>query len=93
MPKRFVYCLVKLIFAAKTDFDDKIYTFILVWGDSAAAGSETTTTGFGESDGFDSFLSMTAPPQEITVKRTESADSDECPDFSVYIKQVDLNFS
>lgn len=43
-------------------------------------------TGFGESDGFDSFLSMTAPPPEPTVKRTESVDSDAGPDFSVFIK-------
>ena len=70
---------------APTDSDGNKHSFILVWGDSTAVGSETTT-GFGESDGFDSFLSMTAPPQEIAVKRTESADSDECPDFSVYIK-------
>ncbi|XP_076244000.1 uncharacterized protein LOC143185149 [Calliopsis andreniformis] len=57
-----------------------------VWGDSSATGSETAATGFGEADGFDSFLSMTAPPPEPTVKRTESADSDEGPDFSVFIK-------
>lgn len=48
-------------------------------------------TGFGETDGFDSFLSMTAPPAEAAkVKRTESAESDEGPDFSVFIKQVSL---
>ncbi|XP_006621766.1 protein stoned-B-like [Apis dorsata] len=57
-----------------------------VWGDSSATGSETAVTGFGESDGFDSFLSMTAPPPELTVKRTESVDSDAGPDFSVFIK-------
>ncbi|XP_063993687.1 uncharacterized protein LOC135171230 [Diachasmimorpha longicaudata] len=58
-----------------------------VWGDSSAAGSESAVTGFGESDGFDSFLSMTAPPQESkAMKRTESGDSDEAPDFSVFIK-------
>nr|XP_003707780.1 PREDICTED: protein stoned-B-like [Megachile rotundata] len=57
-----------------------------VWGDSSAAGSETAVTGFGEADGFDSFLSMTAPPAEPKVKRTESAESDEGPDFSVFIK-------
>lgn len=57
----------------------------LVWGDSSIAGSETAVTGFGESDGFDSFLSMTAPP-DATVKRSESAESDEGPDFSVFIK-------
>lgn len=56
-----------------------------VWGDSAV-GSETAMTGFGESDGFDSFLSMTAPPAEMKVKRSESAESDEGPDFSVFIK-------
>ncbi|XP_011875006.1 PREDICTED: protein stoned-B-like [Vollenhovia emeryi] len=56
-----------------------------VWGDSAV-GSETALTGFGESDGFDSFLSMTAPPPEMKVKRTESAESDDGPDFSVFIK-------
>ncbi|XP_020289485.1 protein stoned-B-like [Pseudomyrmex gracilis] len=56
-----------------------------VWGDSSIAGSETAVTGFGESDGFDSFLSMTAPP-DATVKRSESAESDEGPDFSVFIK-------
>ncbi|XP_014480690.1 PREDICTED: protein stoned-B-like [Dinoponera quadriceps] len=55
-----------------------------VWGDSSAAGSETAVTGFGESDGFDSFLSMTAPPQD--TKKAESAESDEEPDFSVFIK-------
>ncbi|XP_015118565.1 protein stoned-B [Diachasma alloeum] len=58
-----------------------------VWGDSSAAGSESAVTGFGESDGFDSFLSMTAPPQEPkALKRTDSGDSDEAPDFSVFIK-------
>ncbi|XP_066595180.1 LOW QUALITY PROTEIN: protein stoned-B-like [Prorops nasuta] len=58
-----------------------------VWGDSSAAGSDTAgLSGFGETDGFDSFLSMTAPPQEPKVKRSESADSDEAPDFSVFIK-------
>lgn len=62
------------------------YYFILVWGDSSATGSETAVTGFGESDGFDSFLSMTAPPPEPSVKRTESVDSDAGPDFSVFIK-------
>lgn len=50
------------------------------------AGSETAITGFGESDGFDSFLSMTAPPVDTKVKRVESAESDEGPDFSVFIK-------
>lgn len=50
------------------------------------AGSETTATGFGEADGFDSFLSMTAPPQESKLKKAESAESDEDPDFSVFIK-------
>ncbi|OAD52980.1 Protein stoned-B [Eufriesea mexicana] len=57
-----------------------------VWGDSSATGSETAVTGFGETDGFDSFLSMTAPPPEPTVKRTESVESDVGPDFSVFIK-------
>nr|XP_031850150.1 LOW QUALITY PROTEIN: uncharacterized protein LOC116435092 [Nomia melanderi] len=57
-----------------------------VWGDSSVTGSETAATGFGESDGFDSFLSMTAPPQEAKLKRAESAESDEGPDFSVFIK-------
>lgn len=57
-----------------------------VWGDSSVAGSETAITGFGESDGFDSFLSMTAPPPDTKVKRSESAESDEGPDFSVFIK-------
>ncbi|KAK0094195.1 hypothetical protein PV326_011613 [Microctonus aethiopoides] len=60
-----------------------------VWGDSSAAGSDGVATGFGESDGFDSFLSMTAPPQlqETTrMKKSDSADSDEAPDFSVFIK-------
>ncbi|KAK1124983.1 hypothetical protein K0M31_006320 [Melipona bicolor] len=57
-----------------------------VWGDSSATGSETAVTGFGEADGFDSFLSMTAPPPEPTVKRTESVESDAGPDFSVFIK-------
>ncbi|XP_076634546.1 uncharacterized protein LOC143348342 [Colletes latitarsis] len=57
-----------------------------VWGDSSATVSERTVTGFGEADGFDSFLSMTAPPQEAKVKRAESADSDDGPDFSVFIK-------
>ncbi|XP_011306976.1 uncharacterized protein [Fopius arisanus] len=61
-----------------------------VWGDSSAAGSESAVTGFGESEGFDSFLSMTAPPQETkTIKRTDSGDSDEAPDFSVFIKPKD----
>ncbi|XP_034938748.1 protein stoned-B-like [Chelonus insularis] len=57
-----------------------------IWGDSSAAGSDTGVMGFGESDGFDSFLSMTAPPDEKKITRTESADSDEAPDFSVIIK-------
>ncbi|XP_057329943.1 protein stoned-B-like [Microplitis mediator] len=59
-----------------------------VWGDSSAAGSEGAAIGFGESEGFDSFLSMTAPPQEAgaRMKRNDSADSDEAPDFSVFIK-------
>lgn len=60
--------------------------FSTVWGDSSVAGSETAITGFGESDGFDSFLSMTAPPPDTKVKRSESAESDEGPDFSVFIK-------
>ncbi|XP_076291891.1 uncharacterized protein LOC143214562 [Lasioglossum baleicum] len=57
-----------------------------VWGDSSATGSETAVSGFGEPAGFDSFLSMTAPPQEAKMKRSESAESDEGPDFSVFIK-------
>ncbi|KAH0554229.1 hypothetical protein KQX54_008647 [Cotesia glomerata] len=58
-----------------------------VWGDSSAAGSDGANIGFGESEGFDSFLSMTAPPQEPgRMKRNDSADSDEAPDFSVFIK-------
>lgn len=57
-----------------------------VWGDSTVASSDAAFTGFGESEGFDSFLSMTAPPQETALKRTESGDSDDAPDFSVYIK-------
>lgn len=57
-----------------------------VWGDSTVGSSDAGMTGFGESDGFDSFLSMTAPPQESMMKRSESAESDEAPDFSVYIK-------
>lgn len=56
-----------------------------VWGDSSVAGSETTT-GFGESEGFDSFLNMTAPPQEQKMKKVDSADSDEAPDFSIFIR-------
>ncbi|XP_043497181.1 uncharacterized protein LOC122520924 [Polistes fuscatus] len=57
-----------------------------VWGDSSGGG-DTGATGFEENDGFDSFLSMTAPPQsETKVKRTDSGDSDEPPDFSVFIK-------
>ncbi|KAL2718662.1 protein stoned-B-like [Vespula squamosa] len=57
-----------------------------VWGDSSGGG-DTAVTGFEESDGFDSFLSMTAPPQpETKVKRADSGDSDEGPDFSVFIK-------
>lgn len=59
-----------------------------MWGDSSVAGSETAAAGFGEQDGFDSFLSMTAPPQEQKIRRTDSADSDDAPDFSVFIKQV-----
>lgn len=61
-------------------------TFLSVWGDSSVAGSETAVTGFGESDGFDSFLNMTVPPQDMKVKKSESAESDEEPDFSVFIK-------
>ncbi|KOC62498.1 Protein stoned-B [Habropoda laboriosa] len=57
-----------------------------VWGDSSATGSETAVTGFGEADAFDSFLNMTAPPPQQTIKRAESAESDEGPDFSVFIK-------
>lgn len=62
-----------------------------VWGDSTAATTEPVSgfgeaAGFGEADGFDSFLSMTAPPPEVTPRRRDSADSDEAPDFSVYIK-------
>ncbi|XP_020708657.2 protein stoned-B-like [Athalia rosae] len=56
-----------------------------VWGDSSVAGSETAT-GFGENEGFDSFLSMTAPPKDSKPKRSESVDSDEAPDFSIFIK-------
>ncbi|XP_014616987.1 PREDICTED: uncharacterized protein LOC106794081 [Polistes canadensis] len=60
-----------------------------VWGDSSGGG-DTGATGFEENDGFDSFLSMTAPPQsETKVKRTDSGDSDEPPDFSVFIKPKD----
>lgn len=61
---------------------------VLVWGDSTSAVSAEPVTGFEESDGFDSFLSMTAPPPEITSRRRNSADSDEGPDFSVFIKYV-----
>lgn len=57
-----------------------------VWGDSSAGGSDVAFTGFDESDGFDSFLSMTAPPDAGKMKRSDSADSDEAPDFSVVIK-------
>ncbi|CAL7941067.1 unnamed protein product [Xylocopa violacea] len=57
-----------------------------IWGDSSATGSEVAVTGFGEAEGFDSFLSMTAPPPEPTLKKTESVDSYEEPDFSVFIK-------
>ncbi|XP_031784782.1 protein stoned-B [Nasonia vitripennis] len=61
-----------------------------VWGDSSGAVSTEPVTGFGEeADGFDSFLSMTAPPPEVTARRRDSADSDEGPDFSVFIKPKD----
>lgn len=49
-------------------------------------GGSEAVSGFGEPDGFDSFLSMTAPPPDTKVKRSESAESDEGPDFSVFIK-------
>lgn len=74
----FIYCNFILFIV--------IMVFPSVWGDSSAAGSESAITGFGESDGFDSFLSMTAPPSDMKVKRAESAESDEGPDFSVFIK-------
>ena len=59
-----------------------------VWGDTSVAGSESAAAGFGENEGFDSFLSMTAPPQEQKIRKADSADSDDAPDFSVFIKQV-----
>ena len=60
-----------------------------VWGDSGGVSGGDAAGGFGEADdGFDSFLSMTAPPPELDQRRRGSGDSDRAPDFSVYIKYV-----
>ncbi|XP_058797513.1 uncharacterized protein LOC131667823 [Phymastichus coffea] len=58
-----------------------------VWGDSSAVSKSGPVSGFDDEDGagFDSFLSMTAPPPDVTPRR-HSRDSDEGPDFTIHIK-------
>ncbi|XP_049943318.1 uncharacterized protein LOC126424624 [Schistocerca serialis cubense] len=68
-----------------------------VWGDSgaggggASAGGDASGAGFGAEDSFDAFLSLSEPPPPpqgtpARFNRTGSADSDEAPDFSIFIR-------
>ncbi|XP_046982185.1 uncharacterized protein LOC124551235 [Schistocerca americana] len=68
-----------------------------VWGDSgaggggASAGGDASGAGFGAEDSFDAFLSLSEPPPPpqgtpARFNRTGSADSDDAPDFSIFIR-------
>jgi len=65
--------------------------FIPVWGAVTADKGESKITGFGAEESFDAFLSMNEPPPvpqgtPARFSRQESAESDEGPDFSIFIK-------
>lgn len=64
-----------------------------VWGDAGggAGGGEGGGSGFGGDDGFDAFLSLSEPPPPpqgtpARATRAGSADSDDAPDFSIFIR-------
>lgn len=65
--------------------------FITVWGAVTTDKGESKITGFGAEESFDAFLSMNEPPPvpqgtPARFNRQESGDSDEGPDFSIFIK-------
>ncbi|XP_047099250.1 uncharacterized protein LOC124716751 [Schistocerca piceifrons] len=55
------------------------------------AGGDASGAGFGAEDSFDAFLSLSEPPPPpqgtpARFNRTGSADSDDAPDFSIFIR-------
>jgi hypothetical protein len=65
--------------------------FIAVWGAVTEEKGESKMTGFGAEESFDAFLSMNEPPPvpqgtPARFSRQDSAESDEGPDFSIFIK-------
>lgn len=66
-------------------------TILLVWGSSTDSGFQQPISGFGAEESFDAFLSLNEPPPPpqgtpARINREESADSDEAPDFSIFIR-------
>uniref|UniRef100_W4VRV0 Putative stoned b synaptic vesicle bioproteinsis protein n=1 Tax=Corethrella appendiculata TaxID=1370023 RepID=W4VRV0_9DIPT len=66
------------------------------WGDGDVGGgmnefAETNDDGFGNEEGFDSFLSMQAPPapEGTPYERRHSRDSDDGKEFNVVIRPKD----
>jgi len=62
-----------------------------VWGAVTADKGESKITGFGAEESFDAFLSMNEPPPvpqgtPARFSRQQSAESEEGPDFSIFIK-------
>jgi hypothetical protein len=73
-----------------TDLIKKRY-FIPAWGAVIADKGESKIIGFGAEESFDTFLSMNEPPPvpqgtPARFNHQESGDSDEGPDFSIFIK-------
>lgn len=68
------------------------------WGDLSSTGggdgfNDTGDDGFGKDEGFDSFLAMSAPPENAKLHRGDSKDSDETKEFNVFIRpKEDLAF-
>lgn len=65
--------------------------FIPVWGAATAEKGDSKITGFGAEENFDAFLSMNEPPPvpqgtPARFSQQQSAESDEEPDFSIFIK-------
>jgi hypothetical protein len=74
-----------------SDTPDQEECFIAVWGAVTSDKVESKITGFGAEESFDAFLSMNEPPPvpkgtPARFNRQESGDSDDGPDFSIFIK-------
>ena len=64
---------------------------VSVWGSVSADKGESKMTGFEAEESFDAFLSMNEPPPvpqgtPARFNHQASGDSDEGPDFNIFIK-------